>query len=209
MGDAPLMGEETAMPTAFFQYRGSLTAPPCSEQVTWLVRKEPLYASRSQIELLRVAIMQGNSNFDNARSVMPLMGRHILYRVGINGDAPPPPDTPVDPEASPIERHVDFRGVASAKDAVEKAMEASRAQSVLTDAVAAAQQIRAQAHGAVHPGVAAQAAQMASGELIINTPLPTPNPDRFLSRMVDAVAVQMDGAEKAAAMAAAGVVASR
>jgi hypothetical protein len=196
----PLIGGATKMPQGFFQYRGSLTAPPCSESVTWLVRKEPLYAARSQIELLRMGIMQANSNFNNARSVMPLMGRHILYRLGINGNPPPPPERPVDPNFVPVERFVPFRGVTAAKEAIFKAMEAARAQGVLTDAVTAAQTVRGSASAAVNRGMAAQ---MGADSVIMTTPLPTPNPERLLSRMVDAVASQMDGSEKAAAMAAA------
>lgn len=194
----PLIGGATKMPQGFFQYRGSLTAPPCSEAVTWLVRKEPLIAARSQIELLRMGIMQANSNFNNARSVMPLMGRHILYRLGINGDPPPPPQRPVDPDFVPKERFVPFRGVTAAKEAVFKAMEAAKAQGILTSAVTAAQ--GASASAAVNP---AMAAQMAADSVIAPTQLPTPDPERILSRMVDAVASQMDGAEKAASMAAA------
>lgn len=34
----------------YFQYQGSLTTPPCSENVIWNVIKEPLEASRQQIE---------------------------------------------------------------------------------------------------------------------------------------------------------------
>jgi len=202
-----LIGGPTKMPQGYFQYRGSLTAPPCSEQVTWLVRKEPLQASRTQIEVLRIAIMQANSNFNNARSVMPLMGRHILYRLAVEGDPPPPPNRPVEPGEEPLERNVEFRGVSAAKEAVTKAMEAARAQGVITDAVAAAQRVSAGAAAAVDPSVVAD--PLASGDIMITTPLPTPNPERVLSRIVDAVAVQMEGAEKAAVMAAAGVVASR
>jgi len=198
--------QETPMPTSFFQYRGSLTAPPCSEQVTWLVRREPLYASQSQIELIRVAILQANSNFPNARSVMPLMGRHILYKLGIKGDAPPPPQTVNDPAVSPPDRVIDFRGVASGKDAIIRALEASKAKDMIAGAIANAQKDRAAANAGVDPLVAAGAQSMAGPADIISTPLPTPNPERVLSRIVDAVAEQMDGSEKAAAMAAAGVV---
>jgi len=202
----PLLGGATKMPEAFFQYRGSLTAPPCTEQVTWLVRKNPLYAARTQMEALRILIMQSNSNFENARSTMPLMGRHILYRLGINGDPPPPPPAPEVPAEGPPDRHVDFRGVSLAKDAMGRAQEAERAADVLTDAVAAAQRVRESASAAVDQNVASNVqSQIAAGDMIYTTPLPTPNPDRVLSRMVDAVAAQMDGAEKAAALASAGV----
>jgi len=199
----PLLGGSTVMPEAFFQYRGSLTAPPCSEQVTWLVRKEPLYASKSQIETLRVSIMEANSNFANSRSTMPLMGRHILYRLAINGEAPPPASVVNDPNVVPKERHADFRGVAAGKEAMRRAMETSQAKDVLAEAMARAQAAR----GAAMPfGAGAAANPMGPDGLMMTTPLPTPNPERQLLRIVDAVATQMDGSEKAAAMAAAGVV---
>lgn len=206
---SPLIGGETPMPEGYFQYRGSLTAPPCSEQVTWLVRKTPLYASRTQIELLRVGIMEANSNFQNSRSVMPLMGRSVLYRMAIQGDAPPPPPVFFDPASEPKERQTDFRGIASSKVAMQKALEASSAKDMISKAVAAAQAVRASASAAVSPRVAAATqSQVAAGSDILTTPIPTPDPERVLSRIVDAVASQMDGAERAGALAAAGVVAS-
>merc|ERR1719253_1649396 len=113
---SPLLGGlPEAMPEAYFQYRGSLTAPPCSEQVTWLVRKTPLFASRSQIEAFRISILEANSNFNNARSVMPLMGRSILYRLAVNGAPPPPPMAPDFIVPPPTERFVEFRGISTGK----------------------------------------------------------------------------------------------
>lgn len=197
--------KEPFYPQAYFQYRGSLTAPPCSEQVTWLVRKDPIFASKTQIELLRVATMESNSNFQNARSVMPLMGRHILYRLAVQGDAPPPPPQPFDPAKPPKERVVDFAGVSAGKDALIRALEAQGAKDMLAEGVAQAQQNFAGAGAMVNPGVAAHMMGGAPLDALMTTPLPTPNPQRVLSRIVDAVAQQMDGAEKAAALAAAGV----
>ena len=34
----------------FLEYAGSLTAPPCSEIVTWFVRRDPLMASDDQVD---------------------------------------------------------------------------------------------------------------------------------------------------------------
>ena len=36
--------------TAYYHYQGSLTTPPCSENVSWNVMKKPLKASKQQIE---------------------------------------------------------------------------------------------------------------------------------------------------------------
>lgn len=38
---------------AYWTYLGSLTTPPCSESVTWILFKEPIEVSREQLELFR------------------------------------------------------------------------------------------------------------------------------------------------------------
>ncbi len=55
----------------YYAYQGSLTAPPCTEGVTWLVMKQPLQLSADQ--LVRYKSIFG----DNARPVQPLHGRSI------------------------------------------------------------------------------------------------------------------------------------
>lgn len=74
----------------FFEYQGSLTAPPCTEQVTWLVRRDRLTATQAQFEALRSTILHANANFGNWRSPMPLMGREIFVRVASLGVPPVP-----------------------------------------------------------------------------------------------------------------------
>ena len=55
-----------------WRYPGSLTTPPCSEGVSWLVMTEPVTASREQIEAFRV-LFPGNN-----RPVQPLNGRRLV-----------------------------------------------------------------------------------------------------------------------------------
>lgn len=42
----------------YMTYNGSLTTPPCSESVTWVIRKEPLTVSRHQVCLFRMYFPQ-------------------------------------------------------------------------------------------------------------------------------------------------------
>ncbi len=55
----------------YYNYNGSLTTPPCLEFVNWYVLKEPIYASKSQLEQF-AKILHGNF-----RPVQPLNGRTI------------------------------------------------------------------------------------------------------------------------------------
>lgn len=56
----------------YYTYMGSLTAPPCSEGVQWVVMREPVTLSREQLDLFaRLYPM-------NARAVQALAGRRIL-----------------------------------------------------------------------------------------------------------------------------------
>ncbi len=56
---------------AYYTYTGSLTTPPCSEVVTWLVMKTPIEASSGQIEKIQGIIQ------DNYRPVQALNDRTI------------------------------------------------------------------------------------------------------------------------------------
>jgi carbonic anhydrase len=56
----------------YFTYAGSLTTPPCTESVRWIVLQQPLQLSRSQILTFRAVFP------NNARPAMPLGARHIL-----------------------------------------------------------------------------------------------------------------------------------
>lgn len=84
-------------PFSFFTYEGSLTYPPCSEEVTYYVVSEILEISNAMIELLNEAIRAANlvtPNIDkddcndyfvnqdglsNFREIQPLNNRDVLY----------------------------------------------------------------------------------------------------------------------------------
>ncbi len=57
--------------TTTFRYDGSLTTPPCSEGVDWLVMTEPIEASAAQIEALELLFGANN------RPVQPIGDRSI------------------------------------------------------------------------------------------------------------------------------------
>jgi carbonic anhydrase len=57
---------------SYYRYSGSLTDAPCTENVEWLVMKDPLTLSKAQLATWR-------SHFkDNMRGVNPLNGRAVL-----------------------------------------------------------------------------------------------------------------------------------
>eukprot|EP00929_Paragymnodinium_shiwhaense_P013403 TRINITY_DN121263_c0_g1_i1.p1 TRINITY_DN121263_c0_g1~~TRINITY_DN121263_c0_g1_i1.p1 ORF type:complete len:443 (-),score=84.03 TRINITY_DN121263_c0_g1_i1:335-1663(-) len=61
----------------FYEYAGSMTGPPCSEQVTWLVRTEPLMAAPAQLQVFLNGIYDMNGGVGNYRAAMPVNGRPI------------------------------------------------------------------------------------------------------------------------------------
>jgi carbonic anhydrase len=63
------------LPTSksYYFYQGSLTTPPCTEGVRWLVMQEPITMSAEQIDALQKAI-----GFDNCRPTQALNGRVVM-----------------------------------------------------------------------------------------------------------------------------------
>ncbi|MDG6778395.1 carbonic anhydrase family protein [Thiomicrorhabdus sp. zzn3] len=58
--------------TEFYKYSGSLTTPPCSEGVYWMVFKHPIEASALQIQKINELLGE------NARPVQPIYSRSLL-----------------------------------------------------------------------------------------------------------------------------------
>ena len=56
----------------YYTYQGSLTTPPCSEIVRWLLLDTPVTLSAAQLEMFRELYSY------NARPVMPLGKRDLL-----------------------------------------------------------------------------------------------------------------------------------
>lgn len=63
----------------YVMYDGSLTTPPCSEAVTWLVSAQPLPVSREQLEEFRTLEGLDGEVDRNFRPVQPSNGRPVYY----------------------------------------------------------------------------------------------------------------------------------
>jgi carbonic anhydrase len=55
----------------YYQFMGSLTTPPCSEGVLWMVLKQPMTIGTSQYKLFTQLYL------NNARPVQPVNGRVV------------------------------------------------------------------------------------------------------------------------------------
>ncbi|KAJ8768649.1 hypothetical protein K2173_023553 [Erythroxylum novogranatense] len=63
----------------YYRYIGSLTVPPCTENVVWTMVRKVRTVTRRQVRLLRVAVHDDSNT--NARPTQPINGRHVkLYR---------------------------------------------------------------------------------------------------------------------------------
>lgn len=108
----------------YFEYAGSLTAPPCAEVVTWFVRREPLLGSARQVAILHDAIFQISADFGNFRSTMPLNGRPVAIREA-RREVPPPPIPPPPPAGPTPNTDREFRAVKWSWDALKIAKAAT------------------------------------------------------------------------------------
>lgn len=60
----------------YFSYVGSLTTPPCSEKVNWVVFRDPIVLSLEEVQKL-----QENMPINNFRDEQPLNGRLVYFNV--------------------------------------------------------------------------------------------------------------------------------
>ncbi|KAL5546404.1 hypothetical protein UlMin_006091 [Ulmus minor] len=67
----------------YYRYDGSLTTPPCSENVIWTLLHKVRTVSKEQVEVLKKAVDRGFEK--NARPIQPLNGRKVfLYNPRIH-----------------------------------------------------------------------------------------------------------------------------
>ena len=67
--------------TASYTYMGSFTTPPCTENVEWIVFRDPVMASREQLNAFAARLSPNN------RPVQPLNGRTITVGPGSAGES--------------------------------------------------------------------------------------------------------------------------
>ncbi|MEQ9893271.1 carbonic anhydrase [Pectobacterium aroidearum] len=67
---------QSLLPTSlnYYRFSGSLTTPPCSEGIRWLVLDHPVTASTEQINQFRSVMHHANN-----RPIQPLNGRVIIH----------------------------------------------------------------------------------------------------------------------------------
>jgi len=102
----------------FYEYAGSLTAPPCAEIATWLVRTDVIKASDKQVLYLHDAIYKANADFGNYRILMPLSSRTVSMKQSTLEDPPKQsrPDVPM--PGSPQQSDREFRAMKWSMDAM-------------------------------------------------------------------------------------------
>ncbi|KAJ7373221.1 Carbonic anhydrase [Desmophyllum pertusum] len=85
---ATLVPDLVSKNAPYYTYKGSLTTPPCYESVQWIVLKNPISVTKSQLEIMRsLSATSGNSLCNNFRPVNALNGRK-LYKWPGNGKLP-------------------------------------------------------------------------------------------------------------------------
>jgi len=101
----------------FLEYAGSLTSPPCATNVMWFVRRDPVLASATQVDMLSERIFEFTADFGNYRYTLPLNGRAVGTRLAVESQPPPQhKDQGIPMETLPSTSR-DFMAVKYAKDA--------------------------------------------------------------------------------------------
>jgi len=140
----------------YFEYAGSLTAPPCAEVVTWFVRRNPVEASTSQLAVIRNAIMSLSADYGNWRSVMPLNGRPVAVRQGVKEEPPPQAPASIAQGKNP-KTDREYRAIKMSRDALKVATAATDYVRQLDGRLREASAAHAQALQAALPVAAAPA----------------------------------------------------
>jgi len=109
----------------YYEYSGSLTAPPCATNVIWFVRRNPVLASESQVRIMSDNIFQMTADYGNYRATLPINGRPVATRVAIEEEQPPQPDMPSLPIGSFPRTDREFQAMKWAKDALKLSKTAS------------------------------------------------------------------------------------
>uniref|UniRef100_A0A8B9PX74 Carbonic anhydrase 5B n=1 Tax=Apteryx owenii TaxID=8824 RepID=A0A8B9PX74_APTOW len=66
----------------YWTYAGSLTTPPLTESVTWIIKKKPIEVDENQLEAFRMLLFTSDGEeekrmVDNFRPLQPLMNRTV------------------------------------------------------------------------------------------------------------------------------------
>ncbi|XP_043479633.1 carbonic anhydrase 1-like [Leptopilina heterotoma] len=65
---------------SYYSYNGSLTQPPCTEMVTWIIQPEPIAVSSFQVAQFRkIRSVNGNRILLNTRPVQKLYDREVYF----------------------------------------------------------------------------------------------------------------------------------
>ncbi|KAH8398708.1 hypothetical protein KR222_000392, partial [Zaprionus bogoriensis] len=75
----PLMSYVSKDPVNYFSYIGSLTTPPCAEEVVWIDYHEPIGISEDQLQQFRLLTANDDHLKNNFRPTQPLNDR-VVYQ---------------------------------------------------------------------------------------------------------------------------------
>jgi len=128
----PVFGAEGQL-AGFWDYTGSLTQPPCSRDVRWLVRQEAMNAKAKTLKMFHNAVRRSSGgNPSNARALQIMGTRPVFPRFARNAVhmtvfSPDPPDAYTEAMARVKQHQSDFKK-ALKNDAAgsSKAMEKGR-----------------------------------------------------------------------------------